>query len=105
VDTLEIRARTEDGTHFVRLAGELDVASADKARDALIRIAGSTVVVDLSELTFIDAAGLSALLSARRGIIDTGNDARFVNPSPRVRRVFGLLNLTHLLKQEQSSAG
>jgi anti-anti-sigma factor len=51
----------------VWLSGELDVTGAALLRDALAGLAGSRVVVDLSALRFVDAAGMSVLaLAARR---------------------------------------
>jgi anti-sigma B factor antagonist len=54
--------------HVIRLAGEMDVGNVDEARQALLEaIEGEDidVIVDLSELEFIDSIGLSMLLEAQ----------------------------------------
>jgi len=86
-----------EGRHFVGLHGELDVVNAASLRDALVEIAGSTVAVDLSDLTFIDAAGLGALASARREIEESGNKLELLGARPSVRRTFTVAGLAHLL--------
>ena len=53
--------------HRVCLQGELDISSASAVRDRLVEVAGSTVEVDLSNLRFIDARGVGALVAGRAG--------------------------------------
>lgn len=60
------------GVDEVWLSGELDVQTAPQFRDALAGL-GGTIVVDVSNLQFIDAAGLSALVLAnQRGAQPSG---------------------------------
>lgn len=51
----------------VEIRGEVDAACADQLRDALKATASSTrrIVVDFSQASFIDLAGLKAMLPAR----------------------------------------
>ena len=53
----------------VSLSGELDIATAPAARDALDQAAGQAVtglIIDLAEVTFLDAAGLGVLVGASK---------------------------------------
>lgn len=88
-----------DDRHLVALHGELDLAHADEIRRALVRAAGSTVKVDLAGLTFIDAAGIGALLAARAEILASGNGFELCRAAGAVRRTFGLVGLEHLLAE------
>ena len=79
----------------VTVGGELDIATVPALERALIeqtRI-GRTVVLDLRELSFIDATGLGLLLRtnahARRDGIEFA-----VLPGPRVQRLLDLCGLT-----------
>ena len=57
-----------NGAVVVRLAGELDLYNAQAVRDELLAAAGRSpdrLVVDLSEVTFIDSTGLGVLIEAR----------------------------------------
>jgi hypothetical protein len=58
-------ARDLPDFHIVALRGESDVVSADGLADALVEVAGSSLVVDLSSLTFVDSSGIAALVVAR----------------------------------------
>lgn len=93
-----IDVETVGDTHVARLTGELDVAYAPTVEATLTRVAGSTVVVDLSDLRFIDAGGISALVSARKQISKDGHGFRVRGARGIVRRVFEIVDLGHLLE-------
>jgi anti-anti-sigma factor len=59
--------QTEQGEEWIRLTGELDIASIDRLTKGLSSALASadSVVVDLRGLSFIDGAGLGALVSWR----------------------------------------
>jgi anti-anti-sigma factor len=87
------------GRVVVRAVGELDLDSGDLLRTATLRAlgdAGVDLVVDLSGVTFIDCAGLAALLSARREVREHGGDLRIAGPSALARRLLGLTGLADL---------
>lgn len=88
-----------DDVHIVSLHGQLDLANADEVRDALIRVAGSTVVVDLTDVQFLDSSGIAALLSARKKILQAGNGFKLRGASGIVNRVFELTGLEFLLTE------
>lgn len=73
----------------VRASGELDVLSADELRGHL-RLAGDghrRVVVDLAGVTFMDSAGLGALVSAHRAITERGGTLEVAGARGVVRQV------------------
>ena len=80
--------------HVVALHGELDVATVDGLTDALVGIAGSTLVVDLSDLTFMDSSGIAALVRAGSRIkADGRGDLVFSRPTAIVRRALEVVGL------------
>lgn len=82
------------GAVVVGLAGDVDVASADEAEDELARAISAArhagVVVDLSEVTFMDCCGLSVLIRARNSL---GDRLTLRNPSRWVTRLLELTDL------------
>ena len=80
--------------HLVELRGELDIVSADFLTDALVDVAGSTVVLDLSGLTFMDCRGVSALIAARDRIAAKGlGSIVLTEPQRMVRKPLEILGL------------
>jgi anti-anti-sigma factor len=78
----------------VALIGELDMAACFKLEAEIDRLlAGHEVrrlVLDLAELTFVDSAGLGALLAIRDRTQELGIEMLLVNPSDPVRRTLDL---------------
>ncbi len=76
----------------VRLLGELDFASAGAARRALEQLDADIqqIVLDLSHITFCDAAGMRFLLTAQKQARTTGRDLVVRHASRPVRRVLAL---------------
>jgi anti-anti-sigma factor len=89
-----ITVRNLPDLHFVTLHGELDVASADGLANSLVELAGSTVVVDLSDLTFMDSSGIGALVRARNRIRADGlGELVLTRPGAIVRKALEIVGL------------
>jgi anti-sigma B factor antagonist len=100
---LTVRDVDADGEHTLVLAGELDIASAPilEATVASLCDNGSrAIVLDLSELTFMDSTGLRAVLAADK--LCSGNGQRFslAGASGAVERLFELTGVTQALHFE-----
>jgi stage II sporulation protein AA (anti-sigma F factor antagonist) len=80
----------------VRVAGEVDLDTADQLAAGLDACHGR-VVVDLAGVTFIDSSGLGTLVRARNRLASEGGGLFVQDPSERVRRLFELTGLTELL--------
>ena len=67
--TLTVRSSKDGDTLLVSLCGELDLANSDTAEAALTGAlkTGEQVIVDMSELEFIDSTGIALLVAALRG--------------------------------------
>jgi anti-sigma B factor antagonist len=98
VGILKARVTRAGETTTLALAGELDLAGVDAARERLaeaMKDRPARVVVDLSELTFIDSTGISFLVSAVKR--DDGGRLSFVAcKAPAVRRVFAITGVAEL---------
>jgi anti-sigma B factor antagonist len=67
-DNLTIQAFGQDARRTLVLRGELDLGSAPTFEDTVVRACAdgaSELVLELSQLEFIDATGLDAVLSAK----------------------------------------
>src|SRR5262249_15450520 len=59
----------------------------------LLRPGDRRLLLDLEQVTAVDAAGLGALLSARNLVADRGGRIELLNPGPRVRHLMVLTKL------------
>lgn len=90
----------EGGALVLALRGEVDMATADVIEQAAARASGNgyrCLVVDLSEVTFMDSSGLHAIADAHRAMQAAGGKVRVVNDSPSLARIFDLTGLNRLL--------
>ncbi|HTL84796.1 MAG TPA: STAS domain-containing protein [Acidimicrobiia bacterium] len=91
-----------------RLHGDVDTGTAPQVRLELrhaINSNGADLVIDCSELTFIDSTGIAVLLEANRLLEVDGRTVLIVNVPPGPRRVFDALGLTDLLRFENDGMG
>lgn len=93
---LEIAALQEDGRLKLRVGGEIDLGTSPALERALDAPSRPTrdVVVDLTEVTFLDSSALKTLVQSQRRLGDLGIGMTLVAPpgSPAGR----ILALTHL---------
>ncbi|MGH9016767.1 MAG: STAS domain-containing protein [Acidimicrobiales bacterium] len=78
------------------VGGEVDVASAPELHAHLHRIIEqntSDIIVDTTEVTFIDSTGLGVLVDAEKTMRDTGRQMRLVVNQPQIIRVLELTGL------------
>lgn len=83
------------------VAGEIDLSTADAlqtALDAALDAKDTTeVAVDLSEVGFLDSAGLRVLVSGQRTAEERELGFRVIGAQPRVRKVIAITGLTATL--------
>jgi anti-anti-sigma factor len=86
----------------VRFVGELDYAVVPDVLDRLTAVVlgdprPDRVVVDLSELSFLDSTGIHALVTARRIASQHGVEMNLVNPGGMVRRALEITGVIQRL--------
>ena len=88
-------------TTVVTAAGEIDLTNAEGLRDALLSVlnAGALgLVVDMTATTFIDSAGVTALVRASRRASASRATVRLAVTAPSVLRVLNLVGIDQLIK-------
>lgn len=98
-DELSIDLKTEDAGETVvfKLRGSLDLATAPAVRSALLEAAEKgthDLIVDLTQLEFLDSTGLGVLIGAHRRAAERGASFRLIVRDGPISR---LLNITGLI--------
>ena len=84
----------------VLLKGELDLGSGHLVSEALLKLEdepADPLVIDMSEVSFLDCSGLSVLLGAYNRALRDDRKVRIVNVRPAVRKIFNLTGCRELL--------
>jgi anti-anti-sigma factor len=101
--SLDIETRQGRTKATVTLAGSLDQHSSAAFRECVDEALGvhpAFVVADARGLTFVDAAGLAALVRARRAASEAGVAFRVRDASPALRHVAEEAGFEALLPDE-----
>ena len=95
---LQVESTSWEGGMSLRLIVELDLASRFEAESILLEPleSQSSLVVDLSALTFMDSSGLATLVHAKKTAEQSGRPFALVAGPPQVQRV---LEVTGLLEE------
>lgn len=96
-----MRVVSHNGRAIVFIRGEMDMSSAAAVRDALstAQQGSPDVIVDMTEVTFMDSTGINALMGAYRRAPYDGS-VRVVGAKSIVRRVFEITGVSELLLLE-----
>ncbi len=89
-------ARTAEGVDVVSVRGEIHLSTAPHFRehlDTVIELGTAKLVLDLSDVTFIDSTGLSVLLNALRMVTQRHGGLALVCKNPTVLRLFEITSL------------
>ncbi|HEX6519823.1 MAG TPA: STAS domain-containing protein [Streptosporangiaceae bacterium] len=89
---LDITVRHERGVVIAAVSGDIDISTVSGLRERLSKLAetGRTLIVDLNRVTFIDSAGLGALVGAYRQAAARGGSLHAVCSRPQIRRLLWL---------------
>jgi anti-sigma B factor antagonist len=90
-----------EGRRVVRVSGEIDVDTGPQLRDHLLGlVAGGehNIVVDLSDVSFLDSSGLGVLVMAHKRIRTAGGTLRLAGCQPEVVSIFHLTALDRVIE-------
>ena len=98
---LEIAVSGEGDRRLLRLTGELDMAGVDQFERLLAldeTAEGTTFVLDLRGLTFIDSSGLRTLIMADQRVRANGGRLIVVRGSERVNEVLQMTGVARRIE-------
>jgi anti-sigma B factor antagonist len=91
--------RTEQDTAVIALEGEVDIYSAPQFKEALlagIEDGATTIVVDLSRVTFIDSTALGVLVSGAKRVRPKDGRLDIVCTDENITRIFEITGLDRI---------
>lgn len=101
-----IDVTTADGRTVVRMWGEVDAARRAEASTSMARALASSdpIVVDATEVTFVDSSGLAFVLQLNLAASETGQGLTLVDPQRGVLDRLDLLGMAGALDVAGESA-
>jgi anti-sigma B factor antagonist len=104
---LRVDISTQDSSATVSPVGEIDLDTVGLLSASLsdtIAAGADRVVVDFAHVTYIDSAGLGALVGAHKKLRAAGGALVLLCEHPRVMRLFKVTGLTKLFTIESAGA-
>ncbi len=110
IDMMRIAQHTDvlDDHVVIVLSGDLDLSAVARVRSVfheVLRDGWNRVVVDLSEVGFIDSAGLGVLIGLQRRCRENAGVCALLNPSTDASRLISTSGLAALLPSVDSLEG
>jgi len=97
---LKLRSQREGDVHTIAIAGELDLSNAGEVERELLHAEATdvhTIILDLSELEFMDSTGIRLLISADARSRADSDRLRLTRPPAAVARVLCIAGVDELL--------
>lgn len=93
---LSFDIRDDEGVPVLAVTGEIDVYTAPSLREQLVALSqgsSTTIVVDLSDVSFVDSTGLGVLVSGLKRFREAGGDLPLVVTQPQILKVLEITGL------------
>jgi anti-sigma B factor antagonist len=98
---LAVERSRVDGYELLTVEGELDIATAPRmisaVNEAIADMTGP-LVVDLSDVVFMDSTGLALLMNARARVVRRGHGFAIICPNGPIARVFEIADMVDSLR-------
>ena len=102
---MQVRVEITNGYTACLPIGALDGCTAAHLRTAMALMSSvPKLVIDLSQVSFIDSAGLSALVSGIRRVRAAGGDVVVCSRRPQVTRVLEMVGFERVVRLVRSMA-
>jgi anti-sigma B factor antagonist len=104
---MQVREHVEDGLHIVALSGEIDLHHSPELRallDAHAKAKRPTLLLDFSEVQYIDSSGLATLIEYVQKVYKFRGLLALGGVSERLRTIFDLARLGEIFPIHTSLA-
>ena len=98
---MNIKSRVYNNTIYIMLIGELDEYSATYTRNTLDHLFDMSnfnqVIIDLSELEFMDSTGLGVLIGRYKRMKSSNIPIYICNPNNHIEKIFKMTGLYEIM--------
>ncbi|MFJ9909808.1 STAS domain-containing protein [Streptomyces sp. NPDC101152] len=91
-----VSTTTDDGIRVLTLTGEIDHDTGPILRQAL-STSDTLVVLDLSQVTFMDSTGINILIAAHHALAQAGGWLRLATPTGTVLRTLQIVGVDSVI--------
>jgi anti-sigma B factor antagonist len=103
---LKTKSSVHDGVATIKASGEIDLATVESLREAMISVLApdiKTVIFDLDDIDHIDSTGLGVLAGAHRQMTSRSGKLIIRCSQPRILRLLQITQLDRVITVESGS--
>jgi len=100
---LKIDYQVDEAIHQLTLSGEIDAYTASELTEKLVPLMkkkGNKIIVDLSDIEYMDSTGLGVFVGALKTSKKNGSELILKNLTDRVQRLFEITGLNEVIAIE-----
>ncbi|KEF38828.1 anti-anti-sigma factor [Schinkia azotoformans MEV2011] len=105
---LKIDIEESLNSRVVKLAGEVDVYTAPMLRDAIIPLTvkkDSNLIVDMTEVGYMDSTGLGVFIGAFKSSHQHMNSLKLIGVTEKIERLFQITGLSEIIDIDTKPRG
>lgn len=91
----------KEGSNIIRIDGEVIFENSNKIKEKAKNIIKEndiqSLIIDLTDTTYLDSSGIGAILSLFKFMRDRSGKLLITNPNDKVKRVFEVTKLNQIL--------
>jgi len=99
VDIKVLVRQSEGDAYVVELAGEIDVYTSPKVKDAITELIDQghyNLVINLEKVRYIDSTGLGVLIGGLKRVREHGGSVSLVCTNPQIKKIFDITGLVKI---------
>jgi len=105
---LSIDTVKENNQMIVHVSGEVDIYTAPDLKKQLLELTkqkGQSVVVDLSDVNYMDSTGIGVFISTLKSTKENDSHLKLVNLQSQVMRLFDITGLNEIIEIQPEIRG
>ncbi|WP_425539114.1 STAS domain-containing protein [Microaceticoccus formicicus] len=102
--SLNLNVTTKENESLISLSGDLDIYTSPEFSKGILNEFeknGKDIVIDASQLDYIDSTGLGAFISVYKALTESSKTIKLINVKPNVKKIFVITELDKLFKIEE----
>ena len=101
MNDLKFESQESDGKNIVRISGDIDAYHSPKLKEKmeeLIKSDSKILILEFSEVPYIDSAGLGTLVSVLRETRNYQKELKIVGLRKNIKRIFEMTRLDNIFE-------
>jgi anti-anti-sigma factor len=83
--------------NIVKIKGEIDLNNSKKLKEEVNKIINKNIVMDFKEVSYLDSAGIGALISIHKDLQSKSGSLEIINIDKKIKELFDMVGLSKLM--------